>query len=120
MLIIYLPLQTQTYYDYAVSSDGVSVDTHGQCELSQLPQKKGEAVGIVPWQKLSWHKVTLPPSVGSRKTLVLNSLLEDSLLQEPQTMHLSLAPAASAVLRHGGELLVAACDKHWFEQSLKT
>ena len=120
MLIIYLPLQTQTYYDYAVSSDGVSVDTHGQCELSQLPQKKGEAVGIVPWQKLSWHKVTLPPSVGSRKTLVLNSLLEDSLLQEPQTMHLSLAPAASAVLRHGGELLVAACDKQWFEQSLKT
>ncbi len=119
MLIIYLPLQAQTHYDHVVSSDGVSVDTYGQSEITQLPLHQGDSVGIVPWQMLSWHKVTLPPSVGSRQTLVLNSLLEDHLLQEPQTMHLALAPGASAHLRHGGEVLVAACDKTWLEQTLE-
>ena len=119
MLIIYLPLQAQTHYDHVVSSDGVSVDTYGQSEITQLPLHQGDSVGIVPWQMLSWHKVTLPPSVGSRQTLVLNSLLEDHLLQEPQTMHLALAPGASANLRHGGKVLVAACDKTWLEQTLE-
>ena len=119
MLIIYLPAQAHTHYDHVVSADGVSVDTYGQCEASQLPVEPGERVGVVPWQMLSWHKVTVPPSVGSRKTLVLNSLLEENLLQEPQDVHLAVAPGAAGILRRGGELLVAACDKQWLAQTLE-
>jgi general secretion pathway protein L len=119
MLIIYLPTHAPTHYDHVVSTDGVSVDSYGQCEASQLPQDPGERVGVVPWHMLSWHKVTVPPSVGSRKTLVLNSLLEDNLLQEPQAVHLAVAPGATGILRRGGELLVAACDKQWLVQTLE-
>ena len=119
MLIIYLPAQAHTHYDHVVSADGVTVGTYGQSEASQLPLEHSERVGIVPWQMLSWHKVTVPPSVGSRKTLVLNSLLEENLLQEPQDVHLAVAPGADDILRRGGELLVAACDKHWLSQTLE-
>jgi len=119
MLIIYLPTHAPTHYDHVVSTDGVCVDSYGQCEASQLPQDPGERVGVVPWHMLSWHKVTVPPSVGSRKTLVLNSLLEDNLLQEPQAVHLAVAPGATGILRRGGELLVAACDKQWLVQTLE-
>ena len=118
MLIIYLPPAAQGQWDYVISSDGVTVNHVSQAPANRLPAGHGEVVAVLPWQMLSWHKVQLPPGTGSRKTAVLHSLLEESLLQDPQDNLLVTAPGSASVLRQGGSTLVAVCNKAWLRQAL--
>lgn len=60
----------------------------------------------------------ISPGTGSRKTAVLHSLLEESLLQDPQDNLLVTAPGSASVLRQGGSTLVAVCNKQWLRQAL--
>ena len=118
MLIIYVPPVAQGQWDYVISSDGVNVNHVSQAPATRLPAGHGEVVAVLPWQMLSWHSVQLPPGTGSRKTAVLHSLLEESLLQDPQDNLLVTAPGSAAVLRQGGNTLVAVCNKQWLRQAL--
>jgi hypothetical protein len=106
MLIIYLSPMAQGQWDYVISSDGVNVNHVSQAPAHRLPAGHGEVVAVLPWQMLSWHSVQFPPGTGSRKTAVLHSLLEDSLLQDPSDCLLVTAPGSAAVLRQGGSTLV--------------
>ena len=117
MLIIHLPPHHSTTFEFVVSADGLSVSGSGQASAAQLPQS-GEVVAVVPWQVLSWHTVHLPPGVGQRSNTVLESLLEEQLLQDPQDMHLVLSPVSGKALRNGGTVLVLACAKAWLRQAL--
>ena len=59
---------------------------------------------------LSWHQVTLPQgslSGAVRLRSVLDGLLEDRLLDEPQGLHFALEPGA----RTGVPVWVAACNR---------
>jgi general secretion pathway protein L len=49
---------------------------------------------------------------------VLQGLLEDRLLDDPQQLHIVLDPEASQIARTGGEALVAVCDKQWLRDAL--
>ena len=118
MLIVHLSPLPNTMLDFVLSTDGRQATGQGQASASQLPAHSGEVVGVVPWHVLSWHRVKLPPGVGSRLSTVLQSLLEDELLQEPSEVHLVASPTSGAVLRQGGEVLVAACAKSWLRQAL--
>ena len=118
MLIIHLPPIASTAFDFVVSTDGLGLSGSGQASATQLPPSSGEVVAVVPWQVLSWHTVNLPPSVGQRSNTVLESLLEEQLLQDPQDMHLVLSPASGKALRQGGAVLVLACAKSWLRQAL--
>ena len=117
MLIIHLPPHHSTTFEFVVSADGLSVSGSGQASAAQLPPS-GEVVAVVPWQVLSWHTVHLPPGVGQRSNTVLESLLEEQLLQDPQDMHLVLSPVSGKALRNGGTVLVLACAKAWLRQTL--
>ena len=118
MLIIHLPPIASTAFDFVVSTDGLGVSGSGQASATQLPPSSGEVVAVVPWQVLSWHTVNLPPGVGQRSQAVLQSLLEEQLLQDPQDMHLVLSPLSGKALRQGGQVQVLACAKSWLRQSL--
>lgn len=118
MLIVHLPPSQSTMLDFVLSTDGRSISGTGQASAHQLPAHTGEVVAVVPWQVLSWHTVQLPPGVGSRLQVVLQSLLEDELLQDPVDVHLVAAPHSAVVLRQGGALCVAACAKAWLRQAL--
>jgi general secretion pathway protein L len=118
MLIIHLPPTASATLDFVVSADGLSVSGSGQASAIQLPQRTGEVVAVVPWQVLSWHTVNLPPGVGQRSHAVLQSLLEEQLLQDPQDMHLVLSPLSGKALRQGGQVQVLACAKSWLRQTL--
>lgn len=113
MLILALPLTPSTEITYVVSIDGQSVQSSGQCAPERLPRVGGEVVAVVPWQRLSWHKVTLPPVSAQRRVAVLQGLLEDQVLQEAESLHWVTSPMASQ-----GETLVLACDKAWLRQAL--
>lgn len=126
-LIICLPAlvpgamtSTVPSYDYVVTSDGQVVTVHSSAPAGLLPPpvRGGEAVAVVPAVMLSWHRVDVPRGVGMgspRVRMVLDSLLEDRLLDEPDQLHLALAPGAAA----GSPTWVAACDKRWLRTHLQ-
>ena len=55
-----------------------------------------EVWAVVPAAALSWHCVTLPTGLKQKNRLlpVLQSLLEEHLLDEPEAMHLAIQPQA--------------------------
>lgn len=113
MLIIALPLSPSSELTYVVSLDGQSVQSSGQCAPERLPRVGGEVVAVVPWQRLSWHKVTLPPVSAQRRQAVLQGLLEDQVLQDVESLHWVTSPTLTQ-----GETSVLACDKTWLRHAL--
>lgn len=89
--------------------DGTTLAAHGSAPLALLPPGH-EVMLLVPAAALSWHRLTLPQgSLGNavRLRLVLDGLLEDQLLDEPQSLHFAIAPGARA----GAPVWVAACNR---------
>ncbi len=85
----------------------------------------GGTVAVVPSRALSWHQIQLPNGTLSsglmqernspRLRSILESLLEDQLLDDPAKMHFALQPHAT----DGTAIWVAACDKEWLRDALK-
>jgi general secretion pathway protein L len=120
MLIIALPHSAHANTGYAhVHSDGHSVLRSATGAAATLSAHAGEVVAVVPHSRLAWLRVQLPPaSHGPRLQSVLHGLLEDRLLDDPQALHIVLAPDADTTARLGGEALVVVCDKQWLRDAL--
>lgn len=120
MLIIALPHSANANSGYAhVHSDGHSVLRSATGAAATLSAHAGEVVAVVPHSRLAWLRVQLPPaSHGTRLQSVLHGLLEDRLLDDPQQLHIVLAPDADTTARTGGDTLVAVCDKQWLRDAL--
>jgi general secretion pathway protein L len=120
MLIIALPHSANANTGYAhVHSDGHAVLRSATGAAATLSAHAGEVVAVVPHSRLAWLRVQLPPaSHGPRLQSVLHGLLEDRLLDEPQQLHIVLAPEADTTARMGGDALVAVCDKQWLRDAL--
>jgi general secretion pathway protein L len=120
MLIIALPHSANANTGYAhVHSDGHAVLRSATGGAATLSAHAGEVVAVVPHSRLAWLRVQLPPaSHGPRLQSVLHGLLEDRLLDDPQQLHLVLAPDTEQIARSGGETLVAVCDKQWLRDAL--
>lgn len=123
-LVVVLP-QTlagaATEFDYAVTNDGAHVARHGAAQAPVLPvpaQAGSEVVAVVPVAKLSWHRVDLPKGVSARSPrlrAVLEGLLEERLLDEPETLHFALQPQARA----DSAAWVATCDREWLRSAMQ-
>jgi len=115
------PASASAEYEYAVTNDGTAADSHGtaQAALLPLPARGGaEVVAVVPAAKVSWHRVELPKgsTAGSpRLRAVLEGLLEDQLLDEPEALHFALPPQ----VRTGAPVWVATCDRGWLRDALQ-
>jgi general secretion pathway protein L len=123
-LIVLLPpdrASASAEFEYVVSNDGTVVASHGtaQAALLPMPARGGtEIVAVVPATKVSWHRVELPKGTSGaspRLRAVLEGLLEEQLLDEPETLHFALPPQA----RSGAPLWVAICDRQWLRASLQ-
>ena len=104
-LIIALPLSsgdTTTRYEHVLTPEGQSIAVHATSTANLLPDASrgaDETVAVVPAEALSWHRVELPKGVGAgspRLRPVLQSLLEDRLLDDPQDLHLACEPSPAA------------------------
>jgi general secretion pathway protein L len=76
-----------------------------------------EVWAVVPAAALSWHCVTLPsglPKQKNRLLPVLQSLLEEHLLDEPEAMHLAIQPQWQG----SSPIWVAVCQKEWLRAHL--
>lgn len=122
-LLVLLPRETPApggELAFALSDDRRTVRSHGAAPAARLPQPRGasaEIVAVVPPEMLSWHRVELPKGVarGSpRLRNVLEGLLEERVLDEPDALHFALGPDAG-----GGTVWVAVCDRAWLRRSLQ-
>lgn len=123
-LLVVLPPQpasAATEFAYAVTHDGATVARSGIAQASVLPvpdRAGSEVVAVVPVTMLSWHRVELPKGTTARSPrlrAVLDGLLEDRLLDEPETMHFALQPHARAE----EPAWVASCDREWLRGALQ-
>ncbi|CAA9430600.1 MAG: General secretion pathway protein L [uncultured Ramlibacter sp.] len=109
------PATSQTEFEYLVSPDRRSVAAHASARAALLPHPKGagsELVLVAPASMLSWHQVQLPKGTGPRSPrlrAVLEGLLEDRLLDDPEHLHFALEPKPSTT----GAAWVAVCDRAW-------
>ncbi|HYF17767.1 MAG TPA: type II secretion system protein GspL [Ramlibacter sp.] len=114
------PATPQTEFDYLVVGAGRDSALHATAAAALLPQPAGagsEVVAIAPASALSWHRVELPKGTGPRSPRlrqVLEGLLEEHLLDEPDTLHFALQPGAA-----GGPVWVAVCDRGWLRSVLQ-
>ncbi len=117
-LIVLLPTQpvtASTEFEYALTNDGSTIAAHGTAPAGLLPMPTragAEVVAVVPAAMLSWHRVELPKGTSARSPrlrAVLEGLLEDQLLDEPEALHFALQPQ----LRGPSGFWVATCDRAW-------
>jgi general secretion pathway protein L len=122
-LIVVLPphaASSATEFAYVVTNDSATVARHGAAQASVLPapvRAGSEIVAIVPAAMVSWHRVELPKGVTPRSPrlrAVLEGLLEDRVLDEPETLHFALQPDARAET----PVWVATCDREWLKAAL--
>ena len=103
-----------------LTEDGRTVKQQNEAPLSLWPSVAGgEIVAIVPATQLSWHHLDLPKGTlersffrdgsTSRLRAVIDGLIEDRLLDEPEQLHFAIEPRAQA----GAPTWVAACDRAW-------
>ena len=91
------------------TDDDTALAAQGSAPLGLLPASTDLTL-LVPASAISWHSLTLPQgSLGSptRLRAVLDGLLEERLLDDPEQLHFALQPGA----RTGVPVWVAACDR---------
>ena len=102
-----------TEYRYLTSADGRSVQAQGQCAAALLPRAT-TVVAVLGDADVSWHRITLPRAPGNRLRAALVGVLEEALLDEPEAVHLALAPGAAA----GQPTWIAAVQRAWLGTEL--
>ncbi len=101
-------------FSHVWSPDGVAVGSTGRAEARALPQAT-TIVAVTSPLDVAWHKLTLPKAPASRMRQALAGVLEEQLLEEPEQVHLALAPAAKA----GDSGWVAATHRPWISDQLQ-
>lgn len=119
-LIVTIPAKStgaEDLYHYLVTSDGQTANAQGRAAIADLPPNSKTAYKIaviVPAERLSWHKIKLPPGISSKSTrlrAVLEGILEERLLDAPELLHFAIEPESTGK----SSIWVVACDKDWLQ-----
>lgn len=102
-----------TEYAWALSRDGLLLESQGECAASLLP-KATTVIAVLADADVSWHRVTLPKAPASRLRAALVGVLEEALLEDVESVHLAVAPGAAG----GQRTWVAAVDRAWLRAEL--
>lgn len=102
-------------YSFVLSADGMSAMRQGRCTAAMLP-RADSVVAVMAPTDLSWHRLALPKAPAARLRAALAGMLEEALLEDPENLHLAIAPQAKA----GQPTWIAACDHTWLTSQLMT
>jgi general secretion pathway protein L len=100
-------------FSYALSADGLAVSAQGRCAAALLP-KADSVIAVLADADVSWHRITLPKAPSARLRAALVGVLEESLLDDEDALHLAVAPQATA----GQPTWIAAVRKPWLAAEL--
>lgn len=98
---------------YVLTPDGINITRQGRAAAGLLP-KAESAVVVLGESDVSWQQLTLPRAPAARLRAAVMGLLEERLLEEPDAVHVALAPGASA----GQGVWVAVTDRTWLKAEL--
>ena len=102
-----------TEYEFVTTPDGLAMQLQGHAAASLLP-KASTVIAVLGDADVSWHRITLPKAPAARLRAALVGVLEDALLEEAESVHLAVAPQASA----GQPTWIAAVDRRWLRNEL--
>jgi len=98
---------------YALSPDGLQLESQGQCAASLLP-KADTVVAVLADTDVSWHRITLPKAPAARLRTALVGVLEEAVLEDADLTHFAVAPDAAP----GQPTWIAAIDRPWLRAEL--
>ena len=94
-------------FAYVLTADGVTVSAEGSRSAAQLPHAN-QVIAIPAEADVSWQRVTLPRA-GRQMRSALVGMLEETLLEDPEGLHFSIASEAA-----GGDVAwVAVTARAW-------
>lgn len=108
---------TPLLWHWVQSGDGQKPDAQGNHANTGNWPADTERVLVVPVQQLSYHQVVLPKVNAPRLPAVLAGLLEERLLDDPEQLHMALAPGA--VADGCTPIWVAVCQRVWLQRCLQ-
>ncbi|HPW28952.1 MAG TPA: type II secretion system protein GspL [Rhodoferax sp.] len=122
-LIVTLPTSLPTPTtpcSIVLTRDGQTISLQTEAAPALWPDAAdGEIVAVVPASQLSWHRLNLPKGTldrglfqdnsPSRLRAVIEGLIEDRLLDEPEQLHFALEPRAEV----GVPTWTALCNRNW-------
>jgi general secretion pathway protein L len=100
-------------YVYVTSADGIEFEAQGQAAAALLPTAS-VVIAVLQEADVSWHRITLPKAPASRLRVALTGVLEEALLEDAESVHLAVAPMATA----GQPTWIAATDMAWLQREL--
>jgi general secretion pathway protein L len=98
---------------YVLTPDGIAITKQGRAAPALLP-KADSVVLVLADTDVSWHRLAIPKAPTAKQRAAIAGVLEEQLLDDPEAMHLALAPGASG----GQTAWVAALDRAWFAAEL--
>lgn len=107
-----VPTETPREYDWALTADGRQISTEGRSAAAALPQADS-VIAVVAESDISWRRVELPRA-GRQMRAALAGKLEETLLDEPDTLHFALEPDALG----GDTAWVAITSRPWLADHL--
>ena len=103
---------TAREYDYALTPDGRQITAEGRAAPGGLPAADS-VIAVVGESDISWRRVELPRA-GRQMRAALAGKLEESLLDDPDTLHFALEPDALG----GDSAWVAITSRPWLTEHL--
>ncbi|WP_066332165.1 type II secretion system protein GspL [Azohydromonas lata] len=101
-------------FSYVLSPDGLAMGSSGRCSPALLP-KADTVLALLSDTDCSWLRAAaLPKAPAGKLRAALLGLLEESLLDDPELVHLALAPKATP----GEPTWIAAMHKPWLATQL--
>jgi general secretion pathway protein L len=98
---------------YALSPDGLALESQGQCAASLLP-KADAVVAVLSDADVAWHRITLPKAPAARMRSALVGVLEELVLDDVDLTHFAVEPGAGA----GQPTWIAAINHTWLRAEL--
>lgn len=100
-------------YEYVTSADGIEFEAQGRTSAALMP-RRSVVIAALADADVSWHRIVLPKAPASRLRAALVGVLEESLLDDAESVHLAVAPLAVP----GQPTWIAAVDRAWLQQEL--
>ncbi len=99
-------------YDWALSADGRQISREGRSPATALPASDS-VIAVLAESDLSWRRVELPKA-GRQMRAALAGKLEESLLDDPETLHFALEPDAAG----GDTAWIAVTSRPWLADQI--
>ena len=106
-------LRLPAEWDFVLSTDGRKVASAGRAAPALLPRAES-VVLVLADADVSWHRIDIPKAPPARQRAALAGVLEDTLLEDEEALHLALAPGAVG----GQPGWVAVVHRGWLRAAL--